>query len=187
MEKRGLLTALKRVAVVRSEWLLYVDEMRIGLWGQTRRVWGLRGIPVIQKVQIVFDWRYLVLGVNPRTGKLIWDWVEHVRQELLLPVIQRWSANVIVWDNASAHKAHQMAALGCRFVFLPPYSPELDPAERVFRYLRPKIEGRVYPSLRAKQLTTEHHLRQLAADRERVKRLVNWDWIQAAHDALPAS
>lgn len=175
------------MAVIRGDWLLYVDEMRIGLWGQTRRVWGLRGMPVIQKIQIVFDWRYLVLGVNPQTGQLIWDWVERVRQAYLLPVIQRWPADVIVWDNASAHKANQMAALGCKLVFLPPYAPELDPAERIFRYLRPKIEGRVYPSLRAKQITAEHYLRQLAADRQQVKRLVNWDWIQAAHDGLPAS
>ena len=43
------------------------------------------------------------------------------------------------------------------------------------RELRPKIEGQPYPSLRAKQLTVEHHLRQLAAHREQVKRLTNWD------------
>lgn len=187
MEKRGLLAALKTVAVVRGDRLLYVDEMRIGLWGQTRRVWGLRGIPVIQKIQIVFDWRYLVLGVNPHTGQVIWDWVERVRQKHLFPVIQRWPADVIVWDNASAHKANKMATLGCKLVFLPPYSPELDPAERVFRYLRSKIEAQVYPSLRAKQITTEQYLRPLAADRECVKRLVNWDWIQLAHDRLPAA
>ena len=161
--------------------------MRVGLWGQARRVWGVRGIPVIQKIQIVFDWRYLVLGVNPDRGTLIWDWVERVRQEQLLPIIARWAANVIIGDNAAAHTANKIAALGAKLVFLPPYSPELDPAERVFRYLRPKIEGRVYPSLRAKQITVEHHLRQLAADRKRVKSLVNWDWIQAAHDSLPLS
>jgi len=187
VEKRGLLAALKSVAIVRGDLLLYVDEMRVGLWGQVRRVWGLRGIPVIQKIQIVFDWRYLVLGVNPDRGTLIWDWVERVRQEQLLPIIERWSTHAIIWDNASAHTAKNMAALGAKLIFLPPYSPELDPAERIFRHLRPKIEGRVYPSLRAKQIAVEHHLRQLAADRKRVKRLVNWDWIQAAHESLPVS
>jgi hypothetical protein len=50
--------------VVKGERMFWVDEMRIGLWGQVRRVWGLRGVPVIQKLQIVFAWRYLVLGVN---------------------------------------------------------------------------------------------------------------------------
>jgi len=161
--------------------------MRVGLWGQLRRVWGLRGIAIIQKIQIVFDWRFLVLGVNPERGTLRWAWVERIRQEQLLPIINRWSAQVIIWDNASAHTAKKMAALETKLVFLPPYSPELDPAERVFRYLRPKIEGRVYPSLRAKQIAVEHHLRQLAADRKRVKSLTNWDWIQAAHDSLPLS
>ena len=152
MEKRGLVAALKSVTVVRGDGLLYVDEMRVGLWGQLRRVWGLRGIPIIQKIQIVFDWRFLVLGVNPERGTLRWAWVERIRQEQLLPVIDRWSAQVIIWDHASAHTAKKMAALETKLVFLPPYSPELDPAERVFRYLRPQIEGRVYPSLRAKQI-----------------------------------
>jgi len=55
--------------------------------------------------------------------------------------------------------------------------PAGDPAERVFRYLRPKIEGLPYPSLRAKQLATEHHLRQLAADREKVTHRVVCDQI----------
>jgi hypothetical protein len=187
VEKRGLLAALKSVAVVQGDWLLYVDEMRVGLWGQVRRVWGIRGIPVVQKIQIVFDWRYLVLGVNPQTGKLIGDWVERIRQDQLLPILQRWPPAAIVWDNASAHKGKQIATLQHRFIFLPPYSPELDPAERIFRHLRPRIEGRTYPSMKAKQIAVEHHLRQLAADRARVKSLVNWDWIQIAHDSLPAS
>jgi hypothetical protein len=70
-------------------------------------------------------------------------------------------------------------------VFLPPYSPELDPVEHIFEGPRAEIEGVVYPSLPAKQLAVEHHPRQLAADREWVKRLVNWHWIQTAFDCLP--
>jgi hypothetical protein len=53
-----------RAAVWRGQRVLFVDEMRIGLWGQVRHVWSLRGIRVVQKVQIVFAWRYLVLGLD---------------------------------------------------------------------------------------------------------------------------
>ena len=56
----------------RGQRVLFVDEMRIGLWGQVRRVWSLRGIRVVQKVQIVFAWRYLVLGVDTQRGNLCW-------------------------------------------------------------------------------------------------------------------
>lgn len=161
--------------------------MRLGLWGQVRRVWGIRGVPVIQKVQIVFDWIYLLLGVNPQTGQLKWSWVKRMRQEFIAPALEKWSVDALVWDNASSHKGRQVADVGIPLVFLPPYSPELSPPERIFRELRPKIEGQPYPSLYAKQLVVEHHLRQLAARRERVKRLTNWDWIQQAHADLPVS
>jgi hypothetical protein len=185
VEKGGLAAALCAAGLVKGQRILFVDEMRIGLWGQVRRVWGIRSIRVVQKVQIVFAWRYLVLGVNTQTGDLRWDWVDRVRQEYLVPVLESWPMDGLVWDNASSHRGRQVAALGHTLVFLPPYSPELDPVERVFEELRAEIEGVVYPSLRAKQLAVEHHLRQLAADRERVKRLVNWHWIQAAFGRLP--
>ena len=43
-------------------------------------------------------------------------------------------------DNASAHRSHQVAALcdqaGVRLVTLPPYSPDFNPIEQIFRVLK---------------------------------------------------
>jgi len=136
-------------------------------------------------VQVVFQWRYLLLGVNTQSGQLKWAWIERMRQAHLRPALEGWSADGLVWDNASAHQGQQVTALGFQRVFLPPYSPELNPAERIFEVLRQAIEGEVYASVLAKQQAVDHLLRQLAADRQRVKRRVNWDWIQAAFAALP--
>ena len=70
-------------------------------------------------------------------------------------------------------------------VFLPAYSPELNPAERVFEEVRGHIEEEVYLSLKAKMAAIDHLLRQLRADKPRLKRLVGWDWIQQALAQLP--
>ncbi len=43
--------------------------MRFGLWGQVRRRWGLKGKKIIQRMQIVFRWSYLVLAVNVMRGE----------------------------------------------------------------------------------------------------------------------
>jgi transposase len=80
-----------------------------------------------------------------------------------------------------------VAQLGIPLIFLPPYSPELDPAERVFEAIRQEIEGIVYPSLQAKQAAIEQFLRRLAADRQRLLSLIGWDWIRAACATLPVS
>ena len=70
-------------------------------------------------------------------------------------------------------------------IFQPPYSPEVNPVERIFEELRRAVEGLLYASLEAKQQAVEVVLRQLAADPERVKRLVAWDWICEAFASLP--
>lgn len=165
--------------------VLHVDEMRFGLWGHTRRRWGLKGVKIIQKVQIVFAWRYLVLGVNSVTGTLRWAWTTRVKQQALKPILQRWGAQAVVWDRAPAHTAREVLPQGMQRIFLPAYAPELDPAERVFQEIRREIEGEVYASLDAKQEAIERLLRRLAANRERVKALIGWEWIQAAFAALP--
>jgi transposase len=161
--------------------------MRFGLWGQVRRRWGRKGIKIIQNVQIEFAWEYLVLAVNVMTAELTWAWAARMNQAQLLPIFRRWSPEAVIWDGASAHRAKAMGQLGFVRIALPAYSPELNPAERVFEEIRREIEGEVYPSLRAKQLAIEQLLRQVRADQARLRQLIGWDWIVAAHDQLPLS
>lgn len=99
----------------------------------------------------------------------------------LAPVLTEWfgaeSHAVVVWDGAPGHRNHAVQATGVRTVLLPPYSPELDPAERVFRALRPEVEGEVYANLAAKQALADDWLRTFAADSERVRAMIAWPWL----------
>ncbi len=89
------------------------------------------------------------------------------------------------WDGAPSHRGKLMGQLGFRLTSLPAYSPGLNPAERVFEEVRRHIEGEVYPSLRTKRDAIDHLLRQLKADKTRLKQLVGWNWINKALDQLP--
>ena len=51
---------------------------------------------------------------------------------------------------ASSHRHELVRGVGLPLIGLPPYSPELNPAERVFEEVRRWIEGKVYPSLEDK-------------------------------------
>lgn len=67
----------------------------------------------------------------------------------------------------------------------PPYSPELNPSERVFEEIRRKVEGKVYGNKHGeKKAAIERELQQLAADPEKVKSLAGWTWIQQTVDSL---
>jgi hypothetical protein len=163
------------------------DELRLGLHGQVRRVLAPRGVKVVQRLQIEYRWRYLLVGVEPRTGALRWQWLERFRQEHLKPVLADWGMDAVVWDGAGAHRGKQLRDLPTARIFLPPYSPELNPAERVLEEIRRRVEGCVYDSLDAKQAAVDAYLQELAADPERAKRLCGWDWILAAFRSLPTA
>jgi len=85
----------------------FCDEMRVGLHGQTRRVWAPIGVKVTQPIQIVYRWTYLMLAVNPIRGELRWSWIANMKGESMALILIAWKPhgmNAIVWDGAPGHR-----------------------------------------------------------------------------------
>lgn len=63
----------------------------------------------------------------------------------LLPQIG--SEHVLIMDNAAFHKSQHtlelVAEAGCQLVFLPPYSPDLNPIEKFWANLKRKIRSNI--------------------------------------------
>jgi transposase len=66
-----------------------------------------------------------------------WRTLTYVR-EVLLPTLR--SGDIVVLDNLGSHKAKAIRQIirnvGARLVFLPPYSPDLNPIELFFSKLK---------------------------------------------------
>ena len=63
-------------------------------------------------------------------------------------------------------------------MLLPPYSPELNPAEQIWNILRRDyFANRVFDSLAAAIKQAEQGLATMAADKIAMKSLSNWPWI----------
>jgi transposase len=66
--------------------------------------------------------------------KVFNQWLEH----MLLPGLM--TGSVIVLDNATFHKSKQTRQLveqaGCQLLYLPPYSPDLNPIEKLWANLK---------------------------------------------------
>lgn len=64
-------------------------------------------------------------------------WLEQV----LIPELK--PGKVLILDNASFHRSERtkklIEASGCRILFLPPYSPDLNPIEKYWANLKVKI------------------------------------------------
>jgi transposase len=177
----GLSEAFHEAGITKSHQVWFCDEMRFGLWGQTRKRWGLRGVKIIQQIQIEFAWQYLVFAVDDVRCKLYWAWADRMNQANLIPIFEKWMPDAVIWDGASAHRGKAMGEVGFERIFLLPYSPELNPCERVFEWLRAKIEGEVYASLQHKRLRIDQLMHRLNADKAGLRQLIGWQWI---HDAF---
>ena len=179
--------ALVKAGVTRHAGIVLADELRLGLRGQGRRVLGRRGMRVVQRLQLRYEWAYLLLAVDPRVGTLRWRWLERCRAALIKEALAVWQPDAVLWDGHGAHTAKLLADLPSVRLRLPAYSPELNPAERVFEEVRRQVAGRVYETVADKQRRAETYLRKLAADPARVRQRCGWDWLIAALDALPAA
>lgn len=151
--------------------------MRVGLMGQIRRVWAPRGVKVVQVLEYKREWAYLNLAVNGLTGTLHWDWTEDMKSASIAAVVKGWAevgVETLVWDRARGHRSAAYQDVTTKWIEQPSYSPELNPVERVFEYLRSKIEGKLYETIAAKKQAIEAELRNLAADPAKVIRLAGW-------------
>lgn len=67
-------------------------------------------------------------------------------QDFLVPTLR--PGQVVVLDNATFHKSektrHLIEEAGCQLLFLPPYSPDLNPIEIFWANLKAKIKSIIY-------------------------------------------
>lgn len=166
------------------------DEPRLGLIGQTRRVWAPVGVKVVQPLQYERQWCYVLLVVDGRGGRLWWSWTLGMGADALHPEVATWHGagiDAVVWDRAPAHQTLTGRPQDVTLILQPPSSPALNPAERVIEAIRGRIEGTIYPSLVQKYAAVDAFLQELDADPARVRSLTGWDWIQTNLDHLPTS
>src|SRR5260370_32839984 len=80
---------------------------------------------------------------------------------------------VVILDGASWHKSHGLVApSNITLLALPPYSPELNPVERVWHYLRSHwLANSVFPSLAAIIDACETALNRFATDHALIRPL----------------
>lgn len=105
------------------------------------------GLKPIQPYAPLYEYYWLYAAVEPATGESRWCELAHLDtvcfQAFLNHLSQAYpdSLNVLVLDNAPAHTASTLELPdNMLLLHLPPYSPELNPVERVWQHLKAKID-----------------------------------------------
>ena len=121
----------------------FFDEHRVGLKPILRKVWAKIGTRPIAIVQHRYEWLYVYGFVSPKTGDTLWYLIPRVNTKWLNIVYENFARDagvsekkkvLLVEDNAGWHKSKKATIPeGITIEFLPPYSPELQPAERLWQ------------------------------------------------------
>lgn len=136
--------------------LWYMDESRFGLKSVLRRRITLKGIKPVGKVQHRFENLYLYGAVEPQHGDsflLEMPWMNSELFQYWLTEFALANAgvlNIVIVDNGGLHKAKKLVIPdNVVLLFLPAYSPELNPCERFWEDLKGRMSSRCYESLEA--------------------------------------
>jgi len=158
-----------------------VDEHRYGLISVVRRCWGLRGVRVTAPYQTKYVWGYLhcalvVDGEHAAQALLSSSVNLETRGKFLEQIAQSDPAaqHVVIWDQAGFHPraGHATVPPGVHLLSLPPYSPELNPVEKIGAFIKDAVCTQVWPTLAAIEAAITEELQPLWKFPERVAQLV---------------
>lgn len=135
--------------------VVYIDESGIELTVCKDRSWGQKGLPIAGKKSGKYYERTNIIAgyVNKKTvapmvfngscNKQVFEaWIE----QSLIKELK--AGQVVVMDNAAFHKSSKIKELiesvGCRLIFLPPYSPDLNPIEKFWANMKRWIKNQIF-------------------------------------------
>ncbi|KNF03100.1 hypothetical protein PSTG_03684 [Puccinia striiformis f. sp. tritici PST-78] len=153
MKRAGFIT---QIGPIPSNYLVFIDECGVSLSTHMRdKAWSRRGrrtkrlrralgaprISVLPAVSLCG-----MLAVMAHEGSMLRIDVEFFLEDVLIPLMNPFPGpnSVLVMDNAPVHHNGRIAdicdAANVLLVYLPPYSPDLNPIEKVFSVLKSQIK-----------------------------------------------
>jgi transposase len=122
----------------------FMDEARFGQQGTITDVWARTGSRPRAIRQTRYEWVYLYAAVEPASGASAALLAPHVNTGTMNAFLSILSTErkadehfVLILDQAGWHRSRTLKLPeGITLLHLPPYSPELNPTENLWHYLR---------------------------------------------------
>jgi len=154
----------------RSPRIVFFDEGRFGLKATVGRCWARRGMVPKVVVRPGYLNFYLFSAVEPQTGEDFTLFLPEVNTEMMnlylaqLAMAYPEEPVVLVLDQAGWHRSAKLRVPPTiHLEYLPAYSPELNPVERLWRWLRRHVcRNRIFESLEELMAALETEYRRLS-------------------------
>jgi len=127
-------------------WCSFFDESRFGPHPSIGRCWARKGVRVSAPVNPSYQNFYVYSGVSPLTGDAFSLFLPWVNTEMMNLYLAEMSAAfpdkeiMLIWDQAGWHKSNSLEVPdNIVLKSLPPYSPELNPVEKLWQWLKKHV------------------------------------------------
>lgn len=134
--------------------MYFQDESRFGLKTHVGRCLTARGVKPIVKYQHAFKNTYLYGSFSPINGDSFVSEIEGTTSEIFYRYIKVFSQykpdefKIIIIDNAGFHSLSKYTIPeNIKLVRIPPYSPELNPSEKIWGYIKQFYKNKVFGNL----------------------------------------
>ena len=162
--------------------LCFQDEARFGLKPTYRKRWAPKGQRPSASSRTRYEWTYLYGVVHPATGETFYLILPGVSVEMMNLLLLEYAASlpedvmvVLVVDGAGWHTSPKLKVPpNIELVTLPPYSPELNPAERLWHLQREATANVEFKDLEELQDKLCDRCNELTANREMVGSATNY-------------
>jgi len=162
------------------------DEHRIGLCPVTRRIWVEAGDVPTANVNWKREWLWLYGFVEPQTGETYWWILPYVRTDLFSLVLKDFAEHFGVGDNkrivlpldqAGWHMSGKLdVPEGIHLVPMPPYSPELQPAERLWPLVNEVLANEAFDTIDQVEELVFQRCQRLFQQKDLIQGLTFYHW-----------
>jgi hypothetical protein len=166
-----------------------MDEHRVGLKPILRRVWAKRGCRPTVVVRPRYEWLYLYGFVCPETGATQFWMAPGVNREAFRLIAQACVKSrcaeqnrrvLLGLDRAGWHVSQAARALeqehALELVYLPAYSPELQPAERLWELCDEPVANAVFDQLGDLEAALAERCAHLTDETARIRSRTLYHW-----------
>jgi transposase len=165
--------------------LMLQDEGRFGRISRPNRCWAPRGVRPCVPSQIIREYTYAYAAVSPHDGaidSLILPEVNEKAMSIFLKEVSERHPDdfiLMIMDGAGWHTAKGLIVpKNMALIFLPPYSPELNPVEHIWKDIRENWFGnKAFNSIEAVEDQLERALAALEQDPGKVAGLTGFPWL----------
>jgi len=151
--------------------LYFQDESRFGLMTKQKRVLVSKGVKPIGKYQHSYKWLWLWGCFSPITGKDFYWETPVVSNAIFEQFLEDFSnqnpkeLKIIVIDNAGFHACQNInIPENIKLIRIPPYTPELNPAEKVWQWIKDRVAMKIFDSIQILQQKITQLVKQLKPD-----------------------